>query len=337
MQKNNNSTIGDSKKVEMSMGIVRNFVEKKPIEFKKIVAEINAIDHNAKASPQLFVSKILEVLAALQNQARSDDAMELAEYLIDKSVFLDFDRGKFEVPMQMNICEIQLQILLVPEYRYNVSDVFNDCDPFFRKKRSEQLLALYQNIVLQIDEEFDPDAEENRIIKNSFVPPDSYTGPYSAGQDMSQIEDQITRDAYKKYKEDEAAKLKKRETQKIANSVRIRYSNDVSQYLIDAYSLFPYRTTELVLMLTDKKVAPEMAKTILDAVRKAEKENPDEGFRIWLSKDKIFKTEAKLISLDKDEVTLENTSGRRTKFELSLLRQEDQEYVQRQIGEIKTP
>jgi hypothetical protein len=55
---------------------------------------------------------------------------------------------------------------------------------------------------------------------------------------------------------------------------------------------------------------------------------PAPQMREWESTDKLFKTTAKFVSLEKDEVILEPTNGKQTSIELDVLRKEDQEYVQ---------
>jgi hypothetical protein len=60
--------------------------------------------------------------------------------------------------------------------------------------------------------------------------------------------------------------------------------------------------------------------------------------REWQSTDKLFKTNAKFISLDNGDVTLERANGQCTTIEYSVLRKEDQDYVKEQLNpETKTP
>jgi hypothetical protein len=54
--------------------------------------------------------------------------------------------------------------------------------------------------------------------------------------------------------------------------------------------------------------------------------------RDWESTDGLFKTNAKFVSLDKKEVTLEKANGKQTTIELSALRKEDQVYVKEQLA-----
>jgi len=59
------------------------------------------------------------------------------------------------------------------------------------------------------------------------------------------------------------------------------------------------------------------------------------GFRCWQSTDGLFQTTAKFVILDKADVILEKADGKRTTIELSVLCQEDQDYVKRQLEPAK--
>jgi hypothetical protein len=130
--------------------------------------------------------------------------------------------------------------------------------------------------------------------------------------------------------------------QKNLRTVRRMNLDFVKRFLTDAYSLPPYRASELEMMLKDNKVDEAMSKEILEAVRKAEKERPYDGFRIWRSNDKLFKAEAKFISAEEiivngkqvdQKITLEKRDGKQTTIEFSALRQLDKDYIDRQIAE----
>jgi hypothetical protein len=98
----------------------------------------------------------------------------------------------------------------------------------------------------------------------------------------------------------------------------------------------------LETILKENKVDSTMVKEILDAVRKAEKEHPDDGFRIWRSSDKLFKAEAKFISAEDiivngkptndQKITLEKRDGKQTTIEFLALRQLDKDYIERQLA-----
>ncbi|MDR1478930.1 MAG: hypothetical protein LBJ00_08305 [Planctomycetaceae bacterium] len=101
------------------------------------------------------------------------------------------------------------------------------------------------------------------------------------------------------------------------NEYGSQHSTD--QELIDLLEKYEYPIEERVKLLCELNI-------------------PYKGFRTWQSTDKLFKTNAKFISLDKGEVTLEKANGKRTTIELSVLRKEDQDYVKEQLApETKTP
>jgi hypothetical protein len=95
--------------------------------------------------------------------------------------------------------------------------------------------------------------------------------------------------------------------------------HNADQELIDLLEKYEYPIEERVKLLCELNI-------------------PYKGFRTWQSTDKLFKTNAKFISLDKGEVTLEKADGKRTTIELSVLRKEDQDYVKEQLApETKPP
>jgi hypothetical protein len=57
--------------------------------------------------------------------------------------------------------------------------------------------------------------------------------------------------------------------------------------------------------------------------------------REWQSTDGLFKTTAKFIALEKNDVVLEKHDGKRTTIELNVLRKTDQDYVKTQIATVE--
>jgi hypothetical protein len=321
----------DYKGIAQLERVISNQIEADASNFRSVIINVQKMEVLTEIEPFLYTSQMKNIVGSLHNKGSDKQATELARNIIEKAAFLSLDNSKLKSSEVMEVKENQLQTLIMPRYKYRITDTENDCDPDKRNKYSNRLLELYQSIVIQIDDTYDPNADENQPVTNGFVPPESYKEPYDSGQDMSDVKDKATREAYKKYIEEQHQKVNRRESQQLATFVRERYSKEVVQYLIDAYSLFPHKTAELERMVTEKKVDPEMSRSILDAVRKIEKENPDKGFRIWLSNDKMFKTEAKLISINKDSVTIENKNGKQSTIELSALRKEDQDYAKKQL------
>jgi hypothetical protein len=301
----------------------------------KLIPEIRRLEKQTESFPRLFVREISEIIYHLSLCRTNENIIKFERNLVAKAVSIQLEKSNLSILDMIESQKYQIKIFLLQKYYPYEKTNFNDYNPITRKKYSERLLEIYQNIVLRIDEQYDFEASENQIINNSFEPPESYKGIYFYGMDMSNDEDETTRIAYKNYLEDQKHKVNKRMEQQESRNIKERFEKKIQTYIINVYSLFPYRTAELEKMLKEKKVDSEMSQTILDAVRKHERENPDEGFRIWLSKDKLFKTEAKMISADKDNVTIKDKQGRQSTIELSALRQEDQDYVKRQ-RELKT-
>jgi hypothetical protein len=67
--------------------------------------------------------------------------------------------------------------------------------------------------------------------------------------------------------------------------------------------------------------------------RRLEGNDPD--YPIWQSRDGLFKVIAKLISVDKDIITLEKPDGKRTTFNISDLQPDNQKQIPKIIEEQK--
>jgi hypothetical protein len=120
--------------------------------------------------------------------------------------------------------------------------------------------------------------------------------------------------------------------QRRAKTVRKLKRNIVKKYIIEIYSLHPFATAELETLLKAHKIDEAFSKEILDVIHKEETEHPDDGFRIWRSKDKLFEADAKFVSANDKELTIEKRDGKRTTIELKLLRKTDVVYVSDQLA-----
>jgi hypothetical protein len=311
---------------------VHKQINDKSVPFEQIVPKIKQLEGLTRDNLSLYLEIMEELTGVLQNRVDDEKATAVGKEIIANAAFFPLNES-FNIAERNESFYRQLRMLLTFQYRLHKTDVLIDCDPTLRQKNADRTLKLYHVIVAQIEDDYDPDSSENAFITGqNFVPPPSYHGGILSGMDYSNVEDKATREAYKKYKEEEAAKLNKRTVQMKAREVRDHSTKFVQRYLVDAYSLFPYHTDELEQMLKEKKVDSKVSQEILDAVRKAEKEYPDDGFRIWLSQDKLFKTEAKLISADNKEVVIEKRDAKQVTIEIAELRQEDQDYIKRQLA-----
>jgi hypothetical protein len=207
----------------------------------------------------------------------------------------------------------------------------SDCDPAFRRWFAEQVVSLYQSVVKHYDANF---FDDGGVVIQPFQPPDSYKGETNANVDYSKVEDEATRIAFKEY-------VKEREKNEEFNRTRdlkfwawfthrmYKELGTLQKLLSHAYSLHPFKTLELEELMTKYKLDPAIANAVLKEVREAEKRFPEDGFRIWQSKDKLFKADAKFIAVKNDEVTLEKRNKKQTSIEISVLRHDDQEYIKR--------
>jgi hypothetical protein len=310
---------------------ILDMIINKSIPFEQILPRIKRLENLSDENRFWYLKIMSDITAQLQNRDDDDNVTMAIKEIIDKASFLSLENESLNSAERNDVLYCQLRMALQSQNWFRKTDDVVDCVPVLRDKKVERLIELYQLLVTQIDENYNPHAIENGFNVDGFRPPATYNGPYVSGMDMSNVDDKATRESYKQYKEEIAAKLDKRYSQNTVKTVRKHCSARVKQYLIDAYSLLPYRTSELEAMLTKYKFYPAMSKEIIDAVRKVEKEHPDDGFRTWLSNDKLFKTEAKFVSSDSKNVTVEKRDGKQTTVELKLLRKFDQEYVERQL------
>ncbi len=117
----------------------------------------------------------------------------------------------------------------------------------------------------------------------------------------------------------------------------VERSSDFSACLVDLYSDKPYHSDELLGMLKECNNAV-LTQSVIDGIPKnILKSSYIPGFREWQSTDGLFQSTAKFVSLEKGEVTLEKSDGKRTSIELSALRKEDQAYVKEQNTPKPTP
>jgi hypothetical protein len=304
-------------------------ISNKTVSFEQLLPEIRQVENRTKNNIAYYLDSMRYITEQLVRR-ENPKTKEVIGEIIANAAFLTLDDETLNDVERVEALLDQLSMILMPELRPRKTEDMIDCDPKLRQKNANRLLELYQLFVNQVEENYDPTATENLPQFKHFVPPESYRGPMIGGMDYSEAEDEATRDAFKKYREEQWRKDHKYRAYETTKDFLPIYARGVIRYLTDAYSLFPYQTAELEQMLEEKKCDPEMSKTILDAVRKAENDAPDDGFRIWLSKDKLFKTTAKFISQDKGEVTLEKSDGKRTTIEFSALRKEDQDYVKMQ-------
>ncbi|MDR0392153.1 MAG: hypothetical protein LBH59_09620, partial [Planctomycetaceae bacterium] len=254
--------------------------------------------------------KIMEeyVLCLLDSyRLNNDDVQTACTNIVENITQITRDEIRDKTGLNLHddhIVEIQDQ--QISSFRYidlKLQNDVNDCNPSIRIKHCTKLISIWSDVMKRIDAKWEPENipkifEENQIVENGFVPPASYGKSFRSGMDFSDAEDPATRKSYQEYNDKMQRFSTKASEQINIRKVRRMNLDFVKRFLIDAYSLPPYRASELEMMLKDNKVDEAMSKEILAAVRNAEKERPDDGFRIWRSSDKLFKAEAKFISTE---------------------------------------
>jgi hypothetical protein len=308
-----------------------------------------------------YIKTMMYVLWLLESyRVNNDDVQSTCNNIVENITKITRDeiRDKTGLNLQDNhIVEIQGdQISSFLYVDLKLQDEVNDCNPYIRKKYCTKLMSIWSDVIGRIDAQWESGKipkhfEDNQTVKdgmmvmNGFVPPESYGKSYNSGMDFSNVEDPATRKAYQEYRDKMQYLSTKISEQKKLRTIQWLYLDFIKRFLIDAYSLPPYRTVELETILKENKVDSAMSKEILDAVRKTEKERPDDGFRIWRSSDKLFKSEAKFISADDiivngkptndKKITLEKRNGKQTTIDLSTLRQLDKDYIERTTNQNK--
>lgn len=260
------------------------------VPFEQIEQKIKMVKDITKDHLLGYLESMEMITGQFQNmQFRREcpASIALVKEITAKAAFMPLEKDAWNLAEQTKALYHQLCMILFG-FRLRETDESIDCDPELRQKHVDRLLELYQLIMGQIEEDYDPDLDENTPRFNVFVPPESFIGLWGSGMDFSKVEDEATREAYEKYMAEQWAKFYKYEAYRTVQDIRNHRTEDVVDFLIETYSLLPFRTTELEQMFVDRKFDPELSKAILEAVRKAENEFPDEGFCICLSTDKLW-------------------------------------------------
>ena len=311
--------------VEPLLGVINN----KTISIDQILPNIQRVEDISQDHSILYLDFMERITGRLRNHESKEEATRISRDIIAKAAFLPLEMESFNMEECTEALSIQLNMLL--SFFPAKTEEIIDCDPMLRQKYADRLLEIYQLIVSQIEENYDPNTEDSIPNFKGFVPPASYRGLAVFGMDYSNVEDAATRIAYNKYMEEQWAKSHKRWAFNRIEFVRNHSKKAVEWYLVGVYSLFPYRSSELEQMLEDRQFDSELSKTILEAVRKAEQEFPDKEFRVWMSKDGLHKITAKFVSLEETKVTLERADGISTTIEFFALCEFDQEYICRRL------
>jgi hypothetical protein len=158
-------------------------------------------------------------------------------------------------------------------------------------------------------------------------------GPYPSGIDPKHIKEPDIRKDYEERLIKNTQLAHERRVQLTLRQLLEDATKELEKFIHNAYERKPRADQELIDLL-EKYEYP-----LIDRIKLLCDLNiPYKGFRNWESKDRLFRATAKFISLEKDEVYLEKSDGKKTSIELSALRKEDQDYVKKQLEpEPKTP
>jgi hypothetical protein len=316
--------------------MICKMIEDKNASLEILAKEIKKLEEIIKEYPLLRVKTISVVCDELEARRGEDDnAMAVLRAMVDKVMFLSLD--DYDLKSGEKIIIRSEQLLLGSPRSEMRDESISDCNPVFRKKFIEHSIKLYLDIVGQIDNTFSRNDDKNIPYDETFLPSDSYKGEYYDDRDAAKwyaAEDESTLKAYKNYIEKHQKKEDRYRGQNKARETKFLYGqskgNGLGLRITYFYSLPPYNSAELGSIFKETKFDPAWAREILDEVRKAEKEYPDDGFRIWQSVDALFRVDAKFISInDKNEAVLEKRNGKKTTIEIDILRQHDKDYLKR--------
>jgi hypothetical protein len=301
---------------------VCNLIKGKDADTTAVNREIKQLEKMYEASPDFYVAAMSQVVRVLFRENRdNDNKWSLLLETLTKRILSKFPQDSGNKGYQINI-------------------IFNcmPLDPEDSPKRTtanrtirvSKILELWYVVSATIEADWDFNDPKN--ILEPYSPPNSYQGGFKVGMSPQGITDEEVKKEYTEYLEKREALAEKSIEQKRAKDVVREDKDGVKKYIIDSYSIHPFATAELETLLTKYKVEKAFAKEILDAVKQAEKDAlPLSDFRTWQSKDKLFKTTAKFISLDKGNVTIEKSDGKRVTIELDAFRDVDQRFVKDQL------
>ncbi|MDR3233402.1 MAG: hypothetical protein LBT46_07045, partial [Planctomycetaceae bacterium] len=201
--------------------------------------------------------------------------------------------------------------------------VLSSCDPpngynnlgLSRKDKLELFLALLRELRGTIDPTFDASIP---VEMNVFPEPDKSddTGQFFLpGMLAEDIKHPKTRENYEKACWENAKNGFEELIHRRVNDLIPPTERVFRERIFKTYNVEPRADAELIELLEKYEYPMEARIKLL-----CELGIPYKGFRIWQSTDKLFKTTAKFISLNKGNVTLEKADGKHTTIEFSVLR-----------------
>jgi uncharacterized protein YktB (UPF0637 family) len=285
-----------------------------------VTNEIEKLERMSNSEPDFYIISLYQIANALaqRNDVKWTPLVEyLSRQILSKKTDVIRNKG--------------WQINAIVNYLLIDSESFPSHISNTRKSLVNELLSLWECVLNNVA--VDGNSQQGKVVLQPYFPPNTYKGPFIYGMSPESITDNKVKQEYAEYLEKRNAILKKNIDQNQASDVLRVYKDHVRKYIVSSYSIRPFAITELELLLKEHKIDDDFTKSILDAVELFEKNAPPvSDYRNWESTDGLFKTNAKFISLDKKEVTLEKANGKQTTIELSALRKVDQDYVEEQLA-----
>jgi len=305
---------------------VGGWVNKK--EYSKIAELVDYMDEHIGSDPNFYITIAWTIL--IGNERRiNDHVLPLWEHVYAKAVDMDATPYPYRLGQQIDILVSRLRIAKSREEEFLI---VKD-----RKYMSGRMLSCWQRVLSYIDESsYKAQSDPYLMVNVPWAEFKSFqeSGPY-CWPPAKLIENKEVREKYQKEVNVAITKLKQANLHSAAKQVLSEKRNGtvVKDFLVAIYSLSPFATAELETLLTEHKVDETLAKEILDAVKKAEKDAPPPSdFRNWESFDALFKVTARFVALEGDHVLLERADGKQTNIEFSVLRMVDQKYVHHRLA-----
>jgi hypothetical protein len=196
------------------------------------------------------------------------------------------------------------------------------------KDRCELFLALLRTI----RESFDPNFDKKLAVFMNMIPEPDETDDSGqlliSGMAPEHIKNPKTREKYEDAMWKNSKQIVELNIDSALSKLQPIVERDFQEFVLRQYKEEGQQENPQLLDLMEKYRYPEPDKIDLLCKLKI----PYKNFRTWESTDGLFKANAKFVSLDKKEVTLEKANGKQTTIELSALRKVDQDYVKEQLA-----
>ena len=145
-------------------------IDNETIAFEQIVLKIKMMEDITKDNLPWYLEAMEEITGKIQCiQVHREDsaAMEVAKEIIADAAFLSLENETLNIAERTKTLEYQLRMILFG-FSLRKTDESIDCDPELRQKHADRLLELYQLIMNQVEEDYDPNDEHAPRFKIFF-------------------------------------------------------------------------------------------------------------------------------------------------------------------------